>query len=280
MSDTASPTAGRAKSQAAGTARQVANSQAVKVGARIGLVAYGVTHLLVAWLALQVAFWGGNERTDQSGAFQTIASQPFGRVLLWVLAVGFLAVALWRLSQAVLGAAGVQDTKQQVKKRVASGFSAAIFLGLMVLAVRTAVGGGSGGAGQEAAAGVLGWPGGQFLVGAVGLGILVVAVVKAKEGWEKKFLEEMDLPSDRHARQVVERLGQVGSVVKAVALGLIGVLVVVAAVRFDPSKANGLDPALKALAGEPYGIFLLVAVALGLAAYGVFCFFDARYHRV
>ena len=64
------------------------------------------------------------------------------------------------------------------------------------------------------------------------------------------------------------------------ALGLIGVLVVVAAVRFDPSKANGLDPALKALAGEPYGVFLLAAVALGLAAYGAFCFFDARYHRV
>jgi hypothetical protein len=57
-------------------------------------------------------------------------------------------------------------------------------------------------------------------------------------------------------------------------------LVVVAAVRFDPSRANGLDPALKALAGQPFGTVLLVLVALGLAAYGVFCFFDAKYHRV
>jgi uncharacterized protein DUF1206 len=265
---------------AAGTARQVADSEPVKLGARIGLVAYGVTHLLVAWLALQLAFGGGNERTDQNGAFQTIAAEPFGRVLLWILVVGFVAVGLWRLEQAIFATAGVQDTKQQIKKRVESGARAAVFLALAVLAGRTAAGGGSGGGGQKAAAGVLGWPGGQFLVGAVGLGIVAVAAVKAKHGWETKFLEEMDLPSERHVRQTVERLGQVGSVAKAVALGLIGVLVVVAAVQFDPSKANGLDPALKALVSEPYGIFLLAAVALGLAAYGVFCFFDARYHRV
>jgi hypothetical protein len=265
---------------AAGTARQVADSEPVKLGARIGLVAYGVTHLLVAWLALQLAFGGGNERTDQNGAFQTIAAEPFGRVLLWILVVGFVAVGLWRLEQAIFASAGVQDTKQQIKKRVESGARAAVFLALALLAGRTAAGAGSGGGGQKAAAGVLGWPGGQFLVGAVGLGIVAVAAVKAKHGWEKKFLEEMDLPSDRHVRQTVERLGQVGSVAKAVALGLIGVLVVVAAVRFDPSKANGLDPALKALVNEPYGVFLLAAMALGLAAYGAFCFFDARYHRV
>ena len=264
----------------AGTAREVANSEPVKVGARVGLVAYGITHLLVGWLALQVAIGSGNERTDQSGAFQTIADEPFGRVLLWILVVGFVAVALWRLVQAVFATGGVQDQKEQIKKRVTSGARAAVFLALAILAGRTAAGGGGSGGGQKAAAGVMGWPGGQFLIGAVGLGIVVVAVIKAKHGWEKKFLEEMSLPSERHVRQTVERLGQVGSIAKAVALGLIGVLVVVAAVRFDPSKANGMDPALKALAGEPYGVFLLAAVALGLAAYGVFCFFDARYHKV
>ena len=265
--------------QAAGTARDVANSEPVKVAARIGLVAYGITYLLVAWLALHVAF-GGGERTDQSGAFSTIAAQPFGRVLLWVLVVGFVAVALWRLEQTIFASAGVQDSKEQIKKRVESGARAAIFIGLAVIAGRTAAGGGGSSSGQEATAGVLGWPGGQFLVGLVGLVLVAVAAVKVKHGWEKKFLEDMDLPSDQHARRLVERLGQVGSVAKGISLGLIGSLVVVAAVRFDPAQANGLDPALKALAGQPYGMFLLAAVALGLAAYGVFCFFDAKYHRV
>jgi hypothetical protein len=266
---------------AAGTARQVARSEPVKIGARLGLVAYGVTHLLIAWLALQVAFGGGGgERTDQNGAFQTIAAGSFGRVLLWVLVVGFVAVALWRLEQAIFVSAVTQDAKEQVKKRVERGFQVALFVALAVLAARTASGAGEAGSGQQAAAGVLGWPGGRWLVGAVGLGILAVAAVKVKHGWEKKFLEEMDLPADRRTRRTVERLGQVGSVAKAVALALIGALVVVAAVRFDPAQANGLDPALKALAAQPFGVFLLAAVALGLAAYGVFCFFDARYHRV
>lgn len=275
------PDAAGTAREAAGTAREVANSEPVKIAARIGLVAYGITHLLVAWLALQVAFGsGGGERTDQSGAFQKIAEEPFGRVLLWVLVIGFVAVALWRLEQAVFAAGGVQDTKEQIKKRVESGARAAVFVALAVIAARIASGGGGSGGGQQATAGVLGWPGGQFLVGAVGLGIVAVAAVKAKHGWEKKFLEEMSLPADRHTRRLVERLGQVGSVAKAVALGLIGVLVVVAAVSFDASKANGMDPALKTLASEPYGMFLLAAVALGLAAYGVFCFFDAKYHKV
>ena len=109
---------------------QAADSKPVKLGARIGLVAYGITHLLIAWLALQVAFGGGGQRTDQSGAFQTIAAEPFGRVLLWVLVVGFVAVALWRLEQAIFGAGRVQDTKKQVKKRVESGARAAVFAAL------------------------------------------------------------------------------------------------------------------------------------------------------
>ena len=111
------------------------------------------------------------ERTDQSGAFQTIVSEPFGRVLLWVLVVGFAAVALWRLEQAIFVPAGVRTHKDQVKKRVEERRQ-----GRRLPRARdhrrpgSAAGGGRAGVGQKAAAGVLGWPGGQFLVGAVGLG--------------------------------------------------------------------------------------------------------------
>jgi Domain of Unknown Function (DUF1206) len=265
---------------AAGSAKQVARSEPVKLGARVGLLSYGVTHLLIAWAALHVAFGTGGEQADQNGAFQTIAAQPLGQVLLWVLVVGFAAVALWRLEQAVWGFTYVSDTKKRVRERVESGAKAAVFVVLAVLAANTASGGASSNGGQEATAGVLGLPGGRFLVGAAGVVILAIGLNKAKHGWEKKFVEDMDLPSDRHAREAALRTGQVGSIAKGVSIGLIGVLVVVAAVTFDPARANGLDTALKALAAQPFGIVMLVAVALGLAAYGVFCFFDARYHRV
>ncbi|MCX6462602.1 MAG: DUF1206 domain-containing protein [Pseudonocardiales bacterium] len=273
-----------AASSANRSARQAARSEPVKIAARVGLLAYGVTHLLIAWLALQIAFGGGGQQADQNGAFQTLAQQPFGAVLLWVLVVGFAAVALWRAEQAVWGYAYVSDTAKQVRRRVTAGAKAVLFAILAVLAGTTAAGGGGGGGGgggqQGLTATVLGWPGGQLLVGAAGLVVVGVGGKKVYDGVKRKFEEDMSLPSDRRARQVAVRSGQIGFVAKGVSIALIGVLVVVAAIRFRPEEASGLDAALKTLAGQPYGPYLLTAVALGLAAYGVFCFFDARYHRV
>lgn len=260
--------------------KQVARSRPVKIAARVGLLAYGVTHLLIAGLALQVAFGQGGEQADQSGAFQALARQPFGQVLLWVLVVGFVAVALWRIELAIWGYTYVTDRTKNIRKRAVAAGKAVLFLALAVLAGTTAAGGGGGGGQQGATAGVMGLPGGQFLVGAIGIGIVVAGGVKVYQGWQKKFLEDMDLPSDRRARTVSERTGQIGFIAKGVSIALIGILVVVAAITFRPEEASGLDAALKSLITQPFGPYLLILVALGLACYGVFCFFDARYHRV
>ncbi len=230
---------------------------------------------------MQVAFGQGNEKADQRGAFQALAEQPFGKALLWVLVVGFVAVALWRFEQAIWGFSYESDRTTNIRKRAVSGFKVVVFSVLAVLAGRTAAGSGGGGGGQQTAtAGVLGLPGGQFIVGAVGLGIVAVGGAKIYQGWKKKFRNDMDMPSDQSARTVAERTGQVGFIAKGIAVALIGVLVVIAAIRFRPEEASGLDAALKGLASQPFGPYLLLAVALGLACYGVFCFFDARYHRV
>lgn len=263
------------------SAKDVAQSKPVKVGARVGIFAYGITHLLIAWLALQIAFTGGGEKADQSGAFQKLAEQPFGQVLLWVLVIGFVATALWRLELAIWGYSYVSDRTKQIRKKGASAVKVVVFGVLAFLAAQTALGSGGGGGGkQQATAGLLGLPGGQFIVGAIGLVIIGVGGRKVYQGIKKKFLEDMSMPSDQRARQVAERTGQVGFVGKGVSIALIGVLVVVAAIRFRPDEASGLDAALKSLVTQPFGPYLLAAVALGLAAYGVFCFFDARYHRV
>lgn len=269
-----------AASDAAGTVRQAARSTPAKVAVRVGILAYGLTHLLIAWLALQVAFGDSGGRTDQAGAFQTLAEGTAGRILLWVLAVGFAAVALWRAGEAAAGFSYQTNSKKQIASRIGSGAKAVVFASLTVLAVRTALGGSSGGGGQQAAAGALGWPGGQWIVGIAGVVIVVVGVVTAVRGWKKSFTDDMALPADRHARETAVRSGQIGTIAKGTVTSLVGVLVVVAAVRFDPNQANGLDSALKTLAGQPFGSVLLVLVALGLASFGVFCAFDARYHRV
>jgi hypothetical protein len=261
------------------SAADLARSRPAQLAVRVGILCYGVTHLLIAWFALHIAFGDHGERADQTGAFQAIAQQPLGRVLLWVLVAGFAAVALWWLEQGVWGFSYESDGARKLRRRAVSIGKAVVFAVLAVLAARTAAGSGGGSGGQGAAAGVLGLPG-QFLVGAAGLGIVVAGVVTAVNGVRRTFLRDMSLPTDRNARVTAERTGQVGLVAKGVAVVLIGVLVVVAAVRFRPDEASGLDTALKTLAAQPLGSYLLGAVALGLAAYGVFCFFDSRYHRV
>jgi hypothetical protein len=270
-----------AAGHAGSAAKDIANSRAVEVGARVGLAAYGVTHLLIAWIALQVAFGGGGEQANQKGAFQEIGDNTFGKIMLWIIVLGFVAVALWRLEQAIWGYRYVSDTKKQLRKRATSAFKVVVFAALAVLAARTAIGSGGGGNGQQqATAGVMGLPGGQWIVGLVGLGIIIAGGSKIFSGWKKKFEEDMDMPSDQKARMAVERSGQVGFIAKGISIGTIGILVVIAAIQFDPAKAAGLDAALRSLAQTPLGPWLLVVVALGLAAYGVFCWFDAKYHRV
>ncbi len=265
---------------AASSAHEIANSRAVEIGARVGIGAYGVTHLLIAWLALRVAFWGSGQQASQKGAFQELSDNAFGKVLLWVIVLGFVMVALWRLSLAIWGYRYVSDHKKQLRRRATAAGKAVVFGALAVLATRTAIGSGGGNGQQQATAGVLGLPGGQWIVGAVGLGILVAGGTKIYAGWKKKFEDDMSMPADQKARLLLERIGQVGFIAKGISIGLIGILVFIAALRFDPAKASGLDAALRTLAQQPFGPWLLALVALGLAAYGVFCFFDARYHRV
>ncbi|MHA6796130.1 DUF1206 domain-containing protein [Pseudonocardia bannensis] len=262
------------------SARRVGRSEPVKIGARIGIVANGVVHLLIAYLALQIAF-GRSAEADPNGAMQTIAAQPFGRVLLWLVAVGFVAVALWRLTTAIWGYTYVEDRRKRLLKRMANAGRAVMFAVLAVLAARIASGGAGGGGGQQATAGVLGLPGGPVLIGLIGLGILIGGGVMIHQGWTKRFTEEQDLSTaDERARRTNERTGQIGHIAKGIAFVILGVLVGTAAITYNPQQANGLDAALKTLAAQPFGPYLLTAIAIGIACYGVYCFFDARYHRV
>jgi hypothetical protein len=258
---------------------EVAESTPVRVGARLGIGAYGVTHILIAVLAIQLAFGQSGERTDQSGAFKALTTQPLGVALLWVLVVGFATVTAWRIYESLRGFTWVEERRRNLMRRAASAGHAIVTLTLLVLAVTALLGGGGGG-GEQATAGVLGLPGGQVIVAAVGVGTAVTGGWTVWTGWSQAFLEDLALPPAGRARTVAKRVGFIGFVAKGVSLVLMGVLIVIAAVRFDPAQANGLDAALKALAGQPYGPYLLVVLALGLFTYGLFGLVDARYHRI
>ena len=247
---------------------------------RAGLALNGVLHLLVATLALQVA-GGSRARADQAGALQAVAAHPFGWILVWLVAGGFSAVVLWRVREAIWGFRHVEDDHQRLSKRGFSLLQAAVFTGLAGLAIRVASGGGAGSGGEGPTAAVLRLPAGRWIIVAIGAVVLVSGLVMGLRGWKLSFTEDMDLGrASPRARMVVERAGQFGSLAKGVAFMVIGVLVAQAGFTSRPERAEGLDAALKTVAAAPYGPWALIAVGGGLASFGLFCFFDARYHRV
>jgi Domain of Unknown Function (DUF1206) len=270
-----------------GTARPTAGTgggELLEQAARVGLIAYGGMHLLVAWLALQLAWGGGGGETDQSGAFGALARNGAGRFLLWIIGLGLVALALWQAAEVLRWRSGWSASGKQrakaVRKSVKAVAKALVYLTLAVLAVRFAVGSGRSSAQsqQQHTAGVFGWPGGRFLVAVVGVVVVVVGIQQVWTGLSGHFRKQVDLASaPPRTATVITRLGQVGFPAKGVALVLVGGLLGWAALTYDPGKARGLDGALHTVLSAPGGRWLLTAVALGIAAFGAFCLARARY---
>jgi len=264
-------------------AEQLGNSAALKALARVGLVAYGVVYLLMGGLALQLAWSPGPTKSpDPSGAFRTLAEQPLGNVLLWLVAVGLVALGLWQTSEVVWGHRNVEGAKR-VRKQASSGVWALIYSGLGVRSGLVAAGYGavSSDSPQKATIGVLAWPGGRSVVITTGLVIVIVGLLAAIKGVRKSFSEEIDTSAlSPAARKGVRRLGQVGYIAKGTALGLVGGLLGYAAWTFDWKKASGLDGALQAVLAQPFGRWLLSAMAVGFLAFGLFAILQFRYRRM
>jgi hypothetical protein len=246
--------------------------------ARAGFVFIGLVHILIGAIALQLDRGQGGE-ADQSGAIGSLASKPGGGILLWVGAVACAALALWMLSEAFFGARSESDSKKKLKE-AATAVGKAVVFGFLAFTFAVFAAGGSKNSSQSASdftAKLMGAPAGVVLLVVVGLAIVAAGVFYAYRGVSRKFMEDLQDPGK--ARTAVEWIGTIGYVAKGVVLALAGILIVVAAATADPSKSTGLDGGLKTLGSQPYGVFLLAAVAAGLVAYGVYSMARARYGK-
>jgi hypothetical protein len=134
---------------------------------------------------------------------------------------------------------------------------------------------------QTLTARVMTYSGGRILVGLVGVAVVIIGVLLARAGWTKQFLKVMDLVgAPAGTRSLVGRLGTVGGVARGIVVALAGVFFTIAAIRFSPSNAQGIDGTLRAFAQTPVGPLLLVPVGLGLICFGLFSWCEARWRRV
>jgi hypothetical protein len=262
-------------------ARSAADSEPVGWLGRAGLVAMGVSYGLVAVLAIQLALGEGGKTEDRGGALQTIAQDGLGRIVVVCLAVGFGAYAIWRLAQAFLDRGDEGTGPKGLAKRLGYFGRALIYSVLCVTAVSVLMGSSGESNEQQETAHVLDWPGGRWIVGAVGAGFAVASLWNFYRGVTRKFMEDMNTGKmSEFERRLVTLAGVAGVVARGVVFGLIGIFLIKAAIEYDPGEAVGLDGALRKLAAQDHGRFLLGLVAAGLLSFGIFCLFQARYRRV
>lgn len=261
--------------EAGHAARRVSNSPWLERAARVGFVVSGLLHLLIAYIAVQVAWSSAGGQADQSGALGLLAQHSWGKVVLWLGVVGFVALGLWQLTEALLPRVG--EAKDQLADRGKALAKGVVYLALAVTTLSFARGSGSSSSKQttDFTSSLMAHGGGRVLVFVIGLVVIAVAAYHVYKGVKKKFLDDLV----GNPGVVVERLAMAGYVAKGVALAIVGVLFCAAGAKQQPSKASGLDGALRTLRDQPFGGVLLTLVALGLAAYGVYSFARAKRAR-
>jgi hypothetical protein len=248
--------------------------------ARAGLTARGVIYILVGWVAILVALGQSSREADQRGALQLLAGKPYGLVSLWLLGIGFAAYSLWRLSEAAFGVTG---DKPGAGPRLKSLARAVIYAAFAYLTFSVIAGTSKSQSRQQQdmTGKLMHHAGGRWLVGIVGLIVVIAGLVLITEGIRRKFLKYLQTSqmSPRTLR-VVRLLGTIGTTARGAVFALAGILVIDAAVTHKAAKSGGIDKALLTLRHQPFGEVLLFVAALGLIIFGVYGLCEARWRKV
>lgn len=270
----------RSASSVQGAVDKATDSDAFQYTARAGFAASGVLHLLLGYIIVQLAL-GTSGNADQSGALATLAAQTGGRVILWAAAIVLFALGLWRLAEAVVGSnpseGSGNDDSPAWKRAKSVGLAIASF-GIALSAMRFAMGSGKSNGRQNTSTSAQlmqsGW--GKGLLIAVGLGVIGVGGYHVYKGVTRRFFKDLRVSGGAG----ITAVGVAGYSAKGLVLAGAGVLVLIATLQADPAKAAGLDAAVKTLGQAPFGRFLLILAALGIAAFGAFSFVRSRYSRM
>lgn len=271
--------------QAGNTTRRVISAPWFTALARLGYAAKGLVYVVIGWLAFMTAVRAGGQATDPQGAITTIYQQPFGKVLLLIIFVGFVGYALWQFARAAFNPDGEGDAKKDTVRRIGYAVIGVSYLGFALASLRLmlqqATPKGSNASTQDWTARLLAAPGGVALVVLLGLIVLGVAVGLFYEAWKLRFERYFPLGQmNEGERKLTRYTGRYGIGSLGAIFVIIGIFLIDAALHHDPHKAQGLAGALATLAAQPFGPVLLGLVALGLVAYGVYGWVEARYRRI
>jgi hypothetical protein len=251
--------------------------------ARIGLIAKGIVYCLVGSLAFMAAFELGG-RTEQgagkSGVFQFVMEQPYGKILLASIVAGMLCYTLWRFIQAIRDTEEKGSDVKGISGRIGYAFSGAVYGSLAFTAAQLLMGNGSGSgtdSRQTLARDLLSQPFGQWMLGAVAIGTMIMGIYQFSRAYTGKYMSKVQEEKLRpELRQTLVRAGLLGYIARGFVWLIIGYMLLRAAVKANFREAGSSSRAFQFLEEASYGSFLLGALALGLICYGVFMFVRAK----
>lgn len=256
----------------------------MRAAARLGHAAKGFLYVLLGALAALEALGLGGRTASPTEALSTVRGTAAGMALLWVTAVGLAAYALWAVFSAVADAEGFGTDGAGIARRAGTGVGAIVYGGLAVSAFHlvTSIGAASNdGGAQPATEALLGQPAGPWLVGTVALVLALYALFQLSTAVTAAFMRRLSLAGAMSGRrELVKRIGQVGISARAAALLLIAGFLLRAAIDENARRARGLEGSLETLKEQPYGRWLLLALAAGLVAYGVYSVIRGLYMRI
>ncbi len=263
---------------------------AVKIG-RAGWFAKGVVYVIAGVLALSVAAkasgWSkspstGNQEASPTGAIKTVAGSGGGVLLLWLLAIGMLIYAAWRVVSALLP--GGHDTKARVH-RIGYLVSAVIYttfaVSAIALARRTQTDPNGNKKVTDISASMMTHSAGRLVIGVLGVIVMAVGLYRLSKGVKLDVADELDLSGMSPTRiSWSKRLGAVGEIGRGIGIGLVGFFLLRSAITYNANEATGLDGALRRMATTGWGVIVVFVVGIGFAAYGLFCLATFTHRRL
>ena len=249
--------------------------------ARFGLVSKGVVYCLMGILSVLAAFGLSREKGDKAEAFKLIYGQPFGQVLLVIIALGLLGYVMLRFFQAFKDIDNKGTDMKGIFDRIGYTLSAVLYLGIGVYALKLVFvgsGGGEGDSRQFVVSKVLEYPGGQYVVGISGAIVIGMGIYQIVRGVTGKFMKRVNLIRSS-MKDTFRAAGTIGYISRGIVLGIIGYFLLHAAWLSNPGEAQGTGAAFDFLQNK-FGSVMMAVVALGLIGYGVFAFVKAKYQKI
>ena len=251
--------------------------------ARWGYAAKGFVYVLIGILAVMAAVGrGGSGSASKQGAANMIFDQPFGKFLAILVVIGILGFVVWRFVQAFKSKNLGGSQNKVMLKRARYAFSGVIYLAFAITIIRMiqGSGGGSGNGRQQLVGRVLEMDLGPLLVAVAGIGVMVAGIMQWVKAYKEEYMQKLSFSGAAASmRDNARKIGKLGYAARGVVWLLVGFFLLQAGLNSDASQAQGSGGAFQTI--EQWGgSWVLLIVAIGVVAYGVFMFVKARYYQV